>query len=85
MPVLKFQKNKENVSSFVSTGRDTLAVLPTGHGKTLNFQLAPLVIKELRMKSYLFPVDPILVIISPLNYLMKEQVKRIDAISSVPL
>ena len=53
------------------SGEDVLAVLPTGFGKSLIYQLAPLVTKKL------FPsINPIFIVVSPLIALMKDQKKE---------
>ena len=39
-------EQEQSLQSFVS-GHDVVALLPTGFGKSLIFQLAPLVVKEL--------------------------------------
>ena len=58
-------------------GKDTLGVMPTGHGKTLVYQLMPLVVKELNNMCFEdYPSSPILLVVSPLTYLIKEQVER---------
>ena len=55
------------------SGADVLAVLPTGFGKSLIYQLAPLVTKRMSPDS-----NPIFIIISPLTELMKDQVKEAE-------
>lgn len=62
----------------VLNGYDTLGVLPTGHGKTLIYQLLPHVMLELRKSSYVYPAKPILIIVSPLISLISEQVERCE-------
>ena len=50
-------------------GKDVLAVLPTGYGKSLIYQLAPLVTKKLSPTR-----NPLFIVISPLNALMEDQI-----------
>jgi ATP-dependent helicase YprA (DUF1998 family) len=66
--------------SFVG-GHDVVALLPTGFGKSLIFQLAPLVVKELA-KANASNANPIVVVVSPLVALMEDQVKEILIIIS---
>lgn len=62
-----FLPMQERVLEDIFHGRDLLAVLPTGGGKSLLFQLPPLVDGAL------------MVVISPLIALMREQVGRLQA------
>ena len=55
-------------------GRDVLACLPTGFGKSLIFQILPAVFSFLANHGCQFPKDPIVVVCSPLMALMKVQV-----------
>ena len=50
---------------------DVFAVLPTGFGKSLIYQLAPLVGKKLGLSEC-----PVVVVVSPLVALMKEQIRE---------
>ena len=73
------QEQRKCIESFVC-GQDTIAILPTGYGKSLIYQMTPNVISELSKKGLRnFPDQPILIVICPLNYLMKEQVERCKA------
>ncbi|XP_078581267.1 putative ATP-dependent DNA helicase RecS [Branchiostoma floridae x Branchiostoma japonicum] len=51
-------------------GRDVLALLPTGFGKSLIYQIAPLVWKKLGR------ANPIVIVVSPLVALMEDQVRE---------
>ena len=55
----------------IINGQDTLCVLPTGYGKSLIYQLLPVVFK--RLENFEEP-DPCVIVISPLLSLIKNQV-----------
>ena len=60
-------------------GKDTFVCLPTGHGKSLIYQLCPVVVKELSSLGLKqFPSDPVVVVISPLNYLIEDQIRSCE-------
>lgn len=62
------------LKNFLS-GKDSFVCLPTGHGKSLIYQLCPVVVRELSSAGLeQFPTDPIVVVISPLNSLIADQI-----------
>ena len=71
----------EALHSFVS-GEDVFVNLPTGYGKSLIFQMAPLV--HVWMNENISPVwwkkDPIILIVCPLLALMQDQVKKLTSL-----
>ena len=52
-----------------------MCLLPTGYGKSLIFQLAPLVAKKLEPSK-----TPVVIVISPLNALMEEHVREANSL-----
>ena len=66
------------LKSFVS-GPDTFVSLPTGHGKSLIYQLAIPLMKELSKRSedelsFHVPLHSMLLVISPLTSLINDQI-----------
>ena len=62
-----FREGQEDIVRAVLSGRDTLAVMPTGSGKSLCYQLPGLVLPGVTL------------VISPLIALMKDQVDSLNA------
>ena len=61
---------EEVVLNFLE-GRDVFVSLPTGHGKSLCFAILPFAFDELLQRS-----GSIVIVVSPLIALMKDQVKH---------
>ena len=52
-------------------GNDVFALVPTGFGKSLIYQMAPLVVKEMGLVQH-----PIVIIVSPLIALIEDQIRE---------
>lgn len=72
--VQKLYPQQEKALSEFLNGSDVFVNLPTGYGKSLIYKMAPLVANELSKQHSRFPNESIVVIISPLVALMKDQV-----------
>ena len=60
-------------------GRDVVAVLPTGYGKSMIFHLLPslaLFLEKIKCESRVAP-SPVIIVVSPLNALIKDQLRRL--------
>ena len=68
-----------SVDCFLS-GNDTFMTLPTGRGKSLIYQICPAVATELSSPGHKFPNAPLMVVISPLNSLIKDQITSCERI-----
>lgn len=62
------EEQREALCAFVD-GKDVCAFLPTGFGKSLIYQLTPLVVKKTKLLA-----NPIVIVVSPLLALMDDQV-----------
>ena len=67
-----FPVQENALKAFISS-EDVLLKLPTGFGKSMVFQMAPLVNAELSKFNHRFTANPIIIVISPLVSLMEDQ------------
>lgn len=61
-------------------GRDLLAVLPTGYGKSIIFHLLSALLVEKKRRSGIRGKDPVIIVIFPLNSLIQDKLQRINAV-----
>lgn len=74
-------KNEQKKALFyLLSGKDVFVNLPTGFGKSLIYQLSPLVAEELSKRHYQYGSirSGIVLVISPLVSLIKDQVKGLQ-------
>ena len=57
--------------------RDVFAILPTGHGKSLIFQLIPDVLFELNARGLPYPKQPIVLVVCPLRSLVDSHIREL--------
>ena len=75
-PSKLFPEQEKALRAFISR-KDLLINLPTGYGKSLVFQMAPVVHEELSKNNDSFTAKPIVIVISPLISLMEDQVNSL--------
>ena len=69
---------EEAIINFVKR-RDVFAMLPTGYGKSLIFELVPRICQFLHNKGFDYPSDPILIVICPLSALISSHLTELRA------
>ncbi|KAI8514619.1 hypothetical protein Bbelb_072100 [Branchiostoma belcheri] len=86
LPTVKSLRDEQYAAleSFL-TGKDTVALLPTGYGKSLIYQIAPIVAGILASRpnapAWLVNVKkPIVIVVSPLVALIKDQVEKANSL-----
>ena len=76
-------QQERGILEFIS-GNNTFVSLPTGHGKSLIYQLAIPVVKKLshdnNFKDKHFPNSPLLLVVSPLQALVSDQIKSCEGL-----
>ena len=68
-----FKNGQEEIIRTVLSGRDTLALMPTGGGKSLCYQLSALLF------------DGLTIVVSPLIALMEDQVSALEKRANRPI
>lgn len=61
----------------VINGKDVFAILPTGHGKLIIFQLLPDVCKYLCLSGYSYPHHAIILVVCPLKSLVDSHLREL--------
>ena len=69
------RKEQEDCITNLVNGKDVFAILPTGFGKSLIFQLCPRVMSAVNEKDYAVST---IIVISPLVAIMKDQVEQLN-------
>ena len=62
------------IVEYVVQKKDVFAALPTGFGKSLTFQILPSVYIALNNKGFDVPSSPVVIVVSPLSSIVKDQV-----------
>lgn len=73
------QQQEEAIFQFIQR-RDVFAVLPTGWGKSLIFQLIPTLCLYLHKKGFPYPEKAIVLVVCPLNSLVASHIKELDSL-----
>ena len=82
------QEQLEAIKAICVDKKDVLAVLPTGFGKSLIYQILPAVFDFLHdrkggLHTSKQKTGSVVVVVSPLNALMKDQVKKLERFLNV--
>ena len=79
LPEIKFLKPQQvtAITNFLLR-RDVFAVLPTGYGKSLIFQIIPYICSRMAARGFNYPNKPILLVISPLVSLIKSHIHELN-------
>ena len=79
---INFKPKQVKCLEAIHCGRDVVAVLPTGYGKSMIFHLLPAMFqgrdKIIGGSRSSLQVRPVVIVVSPLNALIKDQIRRIS-------
>ena len=70
-------KQEEALYNYIKR-KDVLAVLPTGCGKSLIFQMVPKICAYFHNCRFPYPMNAILIVICPLNALIDSHLKELE-------
>lgn len=72
---IALKKEQESaLRAVVVENKDCLCVLPTGFGKSLIFQLIPLVCDSMSGRT-----DSVVIVVSPLNAIISDQIQKLES------
>lgn len=75
------QKQKEALQAIVVNGQDCLIVLPTGYGKSLIYQMLPLLFDKTNLSlNVTSEGKSIVIVFSPLNALIDDQINKLSSV-----
>ena len=66
------------IRSIVLDRKDVLAVLPTGFGKSLIYQVLPAIFDFIQCGCEPTKEESVIIVVSPLNALMRDQVEKLQ-------
>ena len=69
--VKELKPEQKLIVEYVVRKKDVFAVLFTGFGKSLTFQILPSVYKALNKKGFDVPSSPVVIVVSPLSSIFK--------------
>ena len=61
----------------ILNSEDVFAILPTGYGKSIIFQCLPDLCRELLLRRFPYPSNAIVVVVCPLNSLVKSHIREL--------
>jgi ATP-dependent DNA helicase RecQ len=70
-------EQRESIIGVVNR-KDVFAILPTGHGKSLIFQIIPDICRELSSRGLPFPSNAIIVVVCPLKSLVDSHIRELS-------
>ncbi|KAJ7371615.1 hypothetical protein OS493_024292 [Desmophyllum pertusum] len=73
LEITKLKQEQRQALFHFSKGQDTKAILPTRHGKSLIYQMAVLLAREMKLKD-----QPLVVVVSPLKSLIANQIRECE-------